>query len=127
MQADPELTTGGLTAAEAAARSAVLSVASYHVSLDLTGLRDGDWFGSRTLIEFDYFQPGGPGHPESIQIQDAAPDAELGDLGHGRNPAVPHPLEGPGHLRRRSPVAGGEPKPEPLERGRHHRPLGGGA
>ncbi|HZX01280.1 M1 family aminopeptidase, partial [Kribbella sp.] len=52
---------GGLTAAEAAARSAVLSVASYEVTLDLTGLVDGKYFGSRTVVDFTYDGHGGPG------------------------------------------------------------------
>ncbi|HEY3559079.1 MAG TPA: aminopeptidase N, partial [Kribbella sp.] len=52
---------GGLTAAEAAARSAVVSVASYDVTLDLTGLVGGDHFSSRSSVEFTYDGTGGPG------------------------------------------------------------------
>ncbi|MFG1815357.1 aminopeptidase N [Kribbella sp. NPDC049174] len=61
MLADPETTTGGLTAAEAAARSAVVSVRAYQVSLDLTELLETDVFSSRTVIEFEYDGVGGPG------------------------------------------------------------------
>jgi aminopeptidase N len=63
MLADPELATGGLTAAEAAARSALVEVHSYQVELDLTGLPGDDRFGSRTVIDFVYGRPdaGGPG------------------------------------------------------------------
>ncbi|TCO26204.1 aminopeptidase N [Kribbella steppae] len=61
MLADPETTTGGLTAAEAAARSAVVSVRAYQVSLDLTELLETDAFDSRTVIEFEYDGVGGPG------------------------------------------------------------------
>ncbi|GAA1566967.1 aminopeptidase N [Kribbella karoonensis] len=52
---------GGLTAAEAAARSAVLSVTSYDVTLDLTGLPSGEHFESRSVVEFTYDGTGGPG------------------------------------------------------------------
>jgi aminopeptidase N len=63
MRADPELATGGLTAAEAAARSALVEVHSYQVELDLTDLPSGDGFGSRTVIDFAYGRrnSGGPG------------------------------------------------------------------
>ncbi|TDD22638.1 aminopeptidase N [Kribbella turkmenica] len=53
--------TGGLTAAEAAARSAVVSVTSYDVTLDLTGLPEGEYFSSRSIVEFSYDGDGGPG------------------------------------------------------------------
>jgi aminopeptidase N len=52
---------GGLTAAEAAARSAVVSVTSYDITLDLTGLADGEFFSSRSVVEFSYDGTGGPG------------------------------------------------------------------
>jgi aminopeptidase N len=55
------LDDGGLTAAEAAARSAVLSVRSYDITLDLTGLADGESFCSRSVVEFSYDGTGGPG------------------------------------------------------------------
>ena len=66
-------------------------------------------------------------HPEAVHVEDAAADAELGDLGHRRHPAVAHPLERLGHVARRAALARGEPEPEPLERGRHQGPLRGGA
>ncbi|WP_427892216.1 M1 family aminopeptidase [Kribbella sp. GL6] len=52
---------GGLTAAEAAARSAVVSVTSYAITLDLTPLTTGDQFTSRTTVNFTYDGTGGPG------------------------------------------------------------------
>ncbi|MFD7159667.1 hypothetical protein ACFV9C_34070, partial [Kribbella sp. NPDC059898] len=52
---------GGLTAAEAAARSAVVSVTSYAITLDLTPLTTGDHFTSRTTVDFSYDGTGGPG------------------------------------------------------------------
>lgn len=64
MKTDPEATTGGLTAAEAAARSALVEVQGYQVELDLTGLADGSSFSSHTVIDFSYgtFEgAGGPG------------------------------------------------------------------
>ena len=48
--------TANLTRDEAAARSAIITVASYHVDLDLTG--DDEVFGSVSVIRFDCVAPG---------------------------------------------------------------------
>jgi aminopeptidase N len=48
--------TSNLTREEAAARSALITVASYHVDLDLT--RGDEVFGSATVIRFDCSAPG---------------------------------------------------------------------
>ena len=48
--------TSNLTRDEAAARSALITVASYHVDLDLTG--DDEVFGSVSVIRFDCAAPG---------------------------------------------------------------------
>jgi aminopeptidase N len=61
MPDDPDEITGGLTAVEAAARSAVVTVTSYDVGLDLTGLPTGEFFTSRSVVEFSYDGTGGPG------------------------------------------------------------------
>jgi aminopeptidase N len=63
MLADPDESTGGLTAAEAAARSAQVEVHGYQVELDLTGLQRGLRFTSRTVIDFGYGTPDGAGGP----------------------------------------------------------------
>jgi hypothetical protein len=72
-------------------------------------------------------EPGGRRHPEAVDVQDAAPHAELGDFADRGHPAVTHPLERARHLRRRPPHTRGQPEAEPLERRRHQRPLGRGA
>jgi aminopeptidase N len=48
--------TANLTRDEAAARSAIITVGSYHVDLDLTG--DDEVFGSASVIRFDCVAPG---------------------------------------------------------------------
>ncbi len=47
-----------LTRAEAAERAALLSVSTYDVELDLTGLRDGTCFSSTSTVRFTCRQPG---------------------------------------------------------------------
>ena len=71
--------------------------------------------------------PGRRRHAEAVHVEDAAPDAELGDLGDRRHPAVAHPLE---RLAPRRPAGGARPRRAgagALQRRRHQGPLRGGA
>ena len=43
---------------------------------------------------------GGHGHPESIQVENPAPHAEFGNLGHGGDPPIPHLLQMTRYLQR---------------------------
>lgn len=52
------MTEHSLTAAEAAGRSALLSVEHYDVELDLAGLAETDGFESRTTVDFSCAEPG---------------------------------------------------------------------
>ncbi|MFG1912080.1 aminopeptidase N [Kribbella sp. NPDC048928] len=74
------LDDGGLTAAEAAARSAVLSVRSYDITLDLTGLADGETFCSRSVVEFSYDGTGGPGLSWIDLVADEVEQVVLDDV-----------------------------------------------
>ncbi len=64
-------------------------------------------------------QAGRHRHPEAIDVEDPASDAEFGDLGNGAHAAVSHRLQRLGRLRRSLPVTLGEAQPEPLQGGRH--------
>lgn len=74
------LDDGGLTAAEAAARSAVLSVSSYDITLDLTGLADGGSFCSRSVVDFSYDGTGGPGLSWIDLVADEVEQVVLDDV-----------------------------------------------
>ncbi|HET6739641.1 MAG TPA: aminopeptidase N [Kribbella sp.] len=74
------LADGGLTAAEAAARSAVLSVTSYDITLDLTGLAAGESFCSRSVVEFSYAGTGGPGLSWIDLVADEVEQVVLDDV-----------------------------------------------
>ena len=71
--------TANLTRDEAAARSAIITVASYHVDLDLTG--GDEVFGSASVIRFDCVAPGSASFinltapaPQDITLQYATAD-----------------------------------------------------
>ena len=72
------------------------------------------------------FDPGGAGHAEAVEVDDAAPHRELRHFGHGRHATVAHRFKGGHELAQWSLFPRGEAQSHRLEGSRNGGALGAG-